>query len=65
MSNQVSNGLVLIDLEMEITNTEGATFDFSGCLCGDYKTDGVDICKFIRNALELDDLFLFDGYVVF
>lgn len=47
--------------DMKITNTEGNAFDFSGCLCGDYKIDSVDICNFIRDALEMDDLLLFDG----
>lgn len=47
--------------DMKITNTEGTVFDFAGSLCGSYEVDGTDICNLIRDALEIDDLFLFDG----
>lgn len=46
---------------LNITNTDGAVFNFAGSLCGCYEVDDVDICNLIRDALEIDDLFVFDG----
>jgi len=47
--------------DMKIINTEGTAFDFAGSLCDCYEVDGVDICNLIRDALGMDDLFVFDG----
>lgn len=47
--------------EMTIVNTEGRKFPFKGSLCADYKIDGVDLSDLIRDSLEVDDLYVFDG----
>lgn len=47
--------------DLKITNTEGIAFKFWGSLCGSYEIDDIDVCNLIRVALEIDDLFVFDG----
>lgn len=49
------------DWNMEITNTEGAAYKFRGSLCCDIEVDGVDLSDMIRDALGMDDLYVFDG----
>ncbi|WKY43286.1 hypothetical protein Q5O14_11535 [Eubacteriaceae bacterium ES2] len=49
--------------EMDITNEEDNTYQYSGSLIGSYELDGVDLSDLIREALEIDDLFVFDGRV--
>lgn len=47
--------------EMEITNTEGKAYKFRGSLCANFEVDGVDLSDLIRDSLEIDDLYVFDG----
>lgn len=47
--------------EMEITNTESKAYKFRGSLCANFEVDGVDLSDLIRDSLELDDLYVFDG----
>ncbi len=57
--NIVSNGIG--NWEMEITNTEGKAYKFRGSLCANFEVDGVDLSDLIRDSLEIDDLYVFDG----
>jgi hypothetical protein len=47
--------------EMTITNTEGRDFLFRGSLCADYEIDGIDLSEMLRDALDIENLFAFDG----
>lgn len=47
--------------EMTITNTEGINFLFRGSLCADYEIDGIDLSEMLRDVLEIENLFAFDG----
>ena len=47
--------------EMDITNTEGKVYKFRGSLCANFEVDGVDISDLIRDSLEIEDLYVFDG----
>lgn len=47
--------------EMEITNTEGIVYKFRGSLCADFEVDGIDLSDLIRDALGINDLYVFDG----
>lgn len=47
--------------EVELINTENKSFHYIGDLIGDYIINDVDICKVIRDELNLPDLLLFDG----
>lgn len=49
------------DWVLEITNTEGAVYKFRGSLCADFDVDGIDLSDLIREALGMDDLYVFDG----
>lgn len=49
------------DWVMEITNTDGDTYKFRGSLCADFEIDGIDLSDLIRDALGMDDLYVFDG----
>lgn len=49
------------DWAMEITNTEGTVYKFKGSLCADFTVDGVDLSDMVRDALAMDDLYVFDG----
>lgn len=49
------------DWVLEITNTEGSVYKFRGSLCADLEVDGVDLSEMIRKALDMDDLYVFDG----
>ncbi len=46
---------------MEITNTEGTVYKFRGSLCTDFEVDGIDLSDMVRDALGMDDLYVFDG----
>lgn len=46
---------------MELTNTEGVTYNFSGSLCADFDYRGIDLSDFIRETTGMDDLYVFDG----
>lgn len=47
--------------EMEMTNTAGNTYKFCGSLCADFEVDGIDLSDLIRDALSMQDLYVFDG----
>ena len=47
--------------EMEITNTDGEVHKYRGSLIADFEVDGVDLSDMVREALEMDDLYVFDG----
>ena len=47
--------------KMEITNTEGKAYKFRGSLCDNFEVDGVDLSDLIRDSLQIDDLYVFDG----
>lgn len=49
------------DWIMELTNTEGKTYKFRGPLCVDFEVDGMDLSDFIRDTLDIQDLYVFDG----
>lgn len=49
------------DWVMEITNTEGTVYKFRGSLCADFEVDGIDLSDLIRDALGMNDLYVFDG----
>jgi len=48
---------------MYIKNTEKEDFNIEGSLYSNYEVDGVDLSTFIRDSLEMDYLFLFDGNI--
>lgn len=47
--------------EMEMTNTDGKTYKFRGSLCADFEVDGIDLSDLIRDALNMQDLYVFDA----
>lgn len=47
--------------ELDITNTEGKVYKFSGSLYANFEIDGVDLSDLIRDSLEIEDLYVFDG----
>lgn len=47
--------------ELELTNTEGQVYKFSGSLCAEFEIDGIDLSDLIRDSLDIDDLYVFDG----
>lgn len=49
------------DWTMRITNDAGRTFQFYGSLCADYEVEGRNLSDLIRDNLEMEDLFVFDG----
>ena len=49
------------DWVLELTNTDGETYKFRGSLCADFEVGGTDLSEMIRDALKIDDLFVFDG----
>lgn len=49
------------DWVVELTNTEGKVYKFRGSLCADFEVNGTDLSDLIRDALGMDDLYVFDG----
>lgn len=47
--------------DMELTNTEGRTYKFSGSLCSDLNFEGIGLSDLIRDGLAMEDLYVFDG----
>lgn len=47
--------------EMELTNEEGKCYKFRGSLCADFELDDVDLSDLIRDSLNMQDLYVFDG----
>lgn len=48
------------DWVMEITNVDGKVYKFRGSLCADFEVDGIDLSDLIRDALGMNDLYVFD-----
>lgn len=48
---------------MELTNTDGYTYSFSGSLNTEFEYMGTDLSDFIRGLLGLEDLYVFDGNI--
>lgn len=46
---------------MELTNTEGITYEFRGSLCADFDYKGTDLSDLVRETLSMEDLYVFDG----
>lgn len=49
------------DWVMELTNTEGIAYKFSGSLCADFDYEGTDLSDLVRDTVGMDDLYVFDG----
>ncbi len=49
------------DWIMELTNTDGKVYKFRGSLCAEFEVDGIDLSDLIRDALDMQDLYVFDG----
>ena len=47
--------------QMELTNTDGVTYQFEGSLYADFDVEGIDLSDLIRALLAMEDLFVFDG----
>lgn len=46
---------------MTVTDTDRKAYQFEGSLCCDFDAGGMDLSDLIRNTLDIQDLFLFDG----
>lgn len=46
---------------MELTNTEGTVYKFRGSLCADFDYEGTDLSDLVRDIVDMDDLYVFDG----
>ena len=46
---------------MELTNTAGKVYRFSGSLCSSFEVDGIDLSDLLRDSLKMPDLYAFDG----
>ena len=46
---------------MELTNTLGKVYKFSGSLCSSFEVDGIDLSDLLRDSLKMPDLYAFDG----
>ena len=49
------------DWLMELTNLNGKTYKFRGSLCSYFEVDGINLSDLIRDVMEMDDLYVFDG----
>lgn len=49
------------DWKMELTTTDGKTYKFDGPLCDDLDLGSTDLSDLIRDALDMPDLYVFDG----
>lgn len=47
--------------KLELTNTDGRTYQFQGALCSKLEVNGVDLSDLLRDCLEMSDLYAFDG----
>lgn len=47
--------------EMELTNTDGTTYNYMNQLGADLYYEGTSISELIRDSLDMDGLFVFDG----
>jgi hypothetical protein len=46
---------------MTITDTKGEVHTFKGSLCGGVTVGDIDITRFLRRYLPINQLFIFDG----
>jgi len=46
---------------LEIINTDGEVYFFSGSLCADLEIDGVNLSNLIRSEINIENLYLFDN----
>lgn len=46
---------------MELINADGKAYKFRGSLCAEFEVDGTDLSDLIRNVLDMEDLYVFDG----
>ena len=46
---------------MELTNKDGEVYRFRGALCAEFVSEGIDLSDMIREYLDMDDLYVFDG----
>ena len=46
---------------MELTNTAGKVYKFSGSLCSSFEVDGIDLSDLLRDSLKMPELYAFDG----
>ena len=46
---------------IEITNTEGTVYKYFGSLMANLEVDDIDLSDMVRDALGMDDLYVFDG----
>ncbi len=46
---------------MELTNTDGRTYEFYGSLCSDFIIEGVNLSDLLRYTLGMPNLYAFDG----
>jgi hypothetical protein len=49
------------DWQMGLTNIDDETYKFRGSLCANFEIGGTDLSDLIRDSLEMDDLYVFDG----
>lgn len=49
------------DWTLELTNSDGVTFEFSDSLVAKFDYQGIDLSDLVRQVLAMDDLFVFDG----
>lgn len=59
--NSVPYATDIGDWAMELTNTDGRTYPFSGSLDAHFKVNGTDLSDAIRDTLGLPGLYVFDG----
>ena len=46
---------------MELINTAGKVYKFSGSLCSSFEVGGIDLSDLLRDSLKMPDLYAFDG----
>lgn len=46
---------------LQLINTEGQPFEYSGSLCSDFECNGIDLSDLIRYVLNNKTLYVFDG----
>lgn len=46
---------------MELTNNNGEIYRFRGSLCAEFVSEGIDLSDLMREKLNMDELYVFDG----
>lgn len=49
--------------DIELTNTDGKKWTYSGSMCEDVKVGGLSLSAIMRKSLEMPELWVFDGFV--